>query len=100
MLLAGGIVHWFIHEVLSSSFLLEPLYFEHSFKCGTKWAPPYPYGAYILTGETCTTDTQLRTTKNKLFLIFTSGENTASFLIIVFHLTLYIIINFPYYQVF
>ena len=36
MLLAGGIVHWFIHEVLSSSFLLEPLYFEHSFKCGTK----------------------------------------------------------------
>ena len=33
MLLAGGIVHLFIHEVLLSSFLLELLYFEHSFKC-------------------------------------------------------------------
>lgn len=76
MLLAGGIVHWFIHEVLSSSFLLEPLYFEHSFKCGTKWAPPYPYGAYILTGETRTTDTQLRTTKNKLLVIVSTIKET------------------------
>ena len=75
MLLAGGIVHLFIHEVLLSSFWLELLYFEHSFKCWTKWAPPYSI-AYILTGETHTTHTQLRTTKNKLLVIVSTIKET------------------------
>ena len=80
MLLVGGIVHLFIHEELS--LLLVPLYFEHRFKCWTKWTPPYSYGTYILIGETRTTHThththtQLRTTKNKLLVIISTIKET------------------------